>query len=326
MSPHARRADVAARLSRASVRVRPRALRHEARGQILVVFILGILAVIGIAGLAIDGGSAFAQRRDQQTAADLAALAAANDYLLANSADQAIARAKAVAAANGFPDGVDATDVDVSIDESNGIEIVVSIESGHRNAFLRALGQATWEVSTTATALAGFPDTAAGAGPFIFSIGAFNNDGTPKYQTATDFGETNGDVPTTEKDIAWTNYGTGNVDTQEVSDIISGTSTINATLTYGEYIGQHNNGNHTTLFQDVDHYLSGVEMPVAIVDNAGNFMGWATFHVNSASGGSNKHINGYFVSAFTNPQLTISSCSNLGCPRYLGSYVLKLTN
>ena len=80
----------------------------------------------------------------------------------------------------------------------------------------------TWNVTTTATALAGFPDTGGGAGPFIFSIGAFNDDGTPKYQTSTDFGETNGDVPTSEKDMAWTNYGTGNVNSSEVSDIISG--------------------------------------------------------------------------------------------------------
>ena len=42
----------------------------------------------------------------------------------------------------------------------------------------------------SAAALAGFPDTASGGGPFIFSIGAFEDDGTPKYQTDTDFGET----------------------------------------------------------------------------------------------------------------------------------------
>ena len=55
------------------------------------------------------------------------------------------------------------------------------------------------------------------------------------------------------------------------------------TLDYGEYIGQHNNGNHSTLYGDVNTYLSGAEMPVAIVDASGNFMGWATFHVNSAT-------------------------------------------
>jgi hypothetical protein len=62
------------------------------------------------------------------------------------------------------------------------------------------------------------------------------------------------------------------------------------------------------------------------VDAGGNFMGWATFHVVSATAGSSKHINGYFEQAFTSDRLTISTCSALACPRYLGSYVLKLTN
>ncbi len=299
---------------------------HGDGGQILVVFVLAIVAIIGVVGLAIDGGGAYAQRRDQQTAADMSALAAANDYLLTNNSTQAATRARTVAATNNFTDGAGSTAVGVDIDTNNGVEVEVTIQSPHRNSFLGAIGMANWDVTTSATALAGFPDSAGGAGPFIFSISAFNNDGTPKYQTSTDFGETNGDVPTSELDLAWTNYGTGNVNSSEVADIIDGSTTINSTLTYGEYIGQQNNGNHSTLFDDVDQYLAGKEMPVAIVDASGNFMGWATFHVNSASGGSNKHINGYFLSSFVGARTTISSCSNNACPRYLGTYVLKLTN
>jgi Flp pilus assembly protein TadG len=295
------------------------------RGQILVVFVLAMVAIIGVVGLAIDGGGAYAQRRDQQTAADLAALAGANDYLLSNNATQATDRARTIAATNDFTNGA-STSVGVTLDTTNGVEVLVTIRSPHANSFLGALGMASWTVTTSATALAGFPDTAGGAGPFIFSIGAFNNDGTPKYQTSTDFGETNGDVPTSELDMAWTNYGTGNVNTSEVSSIISGAEVVTKTLDYGEYIGQHNNGNHTALYGDVDTYLSGKEMPVAIVDASGNFMGWATFHVNSASGGSNKHINGYFLSSFASAQTTVTSCANNACPRYLGTYVLKLTN
>ena len=184
----------------------------------------------------------------------------------------------------------------------------------------------TWNVSTTATALAGFPDSANGAGPFIFPISAFNDDGTPKYLTPTDFGETNGDIPTSQTDIAWTNYGTGNLDTQGVSDIITGSTTIDATMSYGEYIGQINNGNHNTLYTQVNNNLSGLDLPVAVVDAGGNFMGWASFHVVSADAGSSKHITGYFQTAFNSDRLTVSTCSALACPRYLGSYVLKLVN
>ena len=67
-------------------------------------------------------------------------------------------------------------------------------------------------------------------------------------------------------------------------------------------------------------------MPAAIVDANGNFMGWSTFHVNSATGGSAKHIRGYFLTSFESARLSITGCSANDCPRYLGTYVLKLTN
>jgi hypothetical protein len=304
--------------------MRSRHLRTAEAGQILAVFALSLVVMISIAGLSIDAGGTFAQRRDQQTAADLASLAAANDYLINGDVTLAEARARTVAAENGFAHAVAGTSVTVGIDTSNGVVASVDITANHGNTFLGVLGMSSWPVSTHAESIAGFPDTAEGVGPFIFSIGAFEDDGTPKYQTNTNFGETNGDVPTTEKDIAWTNYGTGNVDTSEVSDIISGVSQIDKTLEYGEYIGQHNNGFHNWLFTDVDTYLSGLDMPVAVVDYGGNFMGWAMFHVTSASGSSDKHIRGYFLSSFTTARLKITSCAANDCPRYLGSYVLKL--
>lgn len=295
-------------------------------GQILVVFALSMVVIISMTGLALDGGSAFSQRRDQQTATDLAALAGADDYLINNNQPEAVDRAKAIAASNGFTDGASGTVVTVSVDTSNGVAVSVVIDKPHPNSFLAIVGIASWLVTTNATALSGLPDSASGASPFIFPISAFENDGTPRFQTPTDFGETNGDVPTSDLDIAWTNWGTGNLDTSEVDDIIDGTSTINKTLAYGEYIGQVNNGNHTQLFQDVDTYLSGLDLPVAVVDTNGNFMGWASFHVISASAGSSKHITGYFLSSFDNARLTVSNCAANACPRYLGSYVLKLTD
>ena len=292
-------------------------------GQILIVFALSMMVIIGMVGLAMDGGATFAQRRDQQTAADLAALAGANDYLLSNNAVQAIDRAKTVSAANNFTNGAGST-IGVAISTTNGVEVNVTVASSHRNSFLGALGMTTWPVSTTATALAGFPDNASGAGPFIFSIGAFDNDGTPNYQTPTTFGEGNSAIPTGALDFSWTNYGTGNVNTTDVDNIIKGSLVIDKTIAYGEYIGQANNGNHNFLFDDVDTYDRNQDFPVAVVDGNGNFMGWATFHVISASGGSAKTITGYFLASFTSSRLTVSACQAGACPRYLGSYVLKL--
>ena len=300
--------------------------RTRERGQVLVVFTLALLGILGVVGLAVDGGSTFAQRRNQQSATDLAALAAANDYLINGNLTLAVARGRTIAAANAFTHGVGGTNVDVSIDTSNGARITVVIDSPHQNSVVGVVGMPVWMVSTEAEALAGFPDTAYGASPFIFAASAFENDGTPLYQTETDFGEGNGDVPNGPQDFAWTNYGTGNVNTSGVRDIIQGTTVIDKTIQFGEYIGQHNNGNHTALYSDVDTYMSGVEVPAAVVDANGNFVGWATFHVVSASGGSAKHVRGYFVSSFTSARLSVTVCAANNCPRYLGTYVLKLSN
>jgi len=294
-------------------------------GQILVLFTLAIVVLLGFAGLALDGGSAFAQRRDQQTAADLAALAAANDYLINGNVSQAIDRGRTVATSNGYAHGTGATSVDVAIDTSNGVRVTVGVHADHRNTLVGVLGMPIWRVTTAASALAGFPNTVHGASPFIFSAAAFQTDGTPLYQTEMDFGETNGDVPTSSIDFAWTNY-TGNVNTTEVSEIVQGTRTIDKTLQFGDYIGQHNNGNHNFLYSEVDSWLDGTDVPAAVVDANGNFVGWSMFHVTSASGGADKHVRGYFLSAFESALMTISSCAANDCPRYLGSYVLKLTD
>jgi hypothetical protein len=51
--------------------------KTPARGQILIIFVFAIIILIGITGLAVDGGNIFADRRHAQNAADTAALAAA---------------------------------------------------------------------------------------------------------------------------------------------------------------------------------------------------------------------------------------------------------
>ena len=294
-------------------------------GQILVIFALSMLVIIGIVGLAIDGGATYAQRRDQQTAADLAAMAGANDYLLNNDS------------APGDRTGADRRRLEqlherrrstsaCRIDTSNGVTVVVDIGSAHRNSFLGALGMTTWQVSTRR------PRSPASRTPPRAPVRSSSRSrrSTTTARRSTRPRPTSARRTATSRPAKRTSPGrtTGPAtsNTNDVDDIITGGLDIDRTLAFGEYIGQDNNGNHTALFPDVNTYLSGLDLPVAIVDTNGNFMGWATFHVNSASGGSNKHINGYFLSSFTSDRLTVSSCSNNACPRYLGSYVLKLTN
>jgi hypothetical protein len=298
--------------------------RSTASGQVLVLFTLSLAALMAFAGLALDGGSAFAQRRQQQTAADLGALAGANDFLISGDQAQAIARARTIAGANGFTHGVGGSAVDVVLDTSNGIAVRVGVAADHRNSIVGVVGMPTWRVSVTGSALAGFPDHARSVAPFIFSVTAFGTDGTPRYQTPTDFGQGNGDIPNNDLDFAWTNYGTGNVDTGQVDAMIKGDLGIDKTLEFGDYLGQRNAGYHSYLFSDVNTYMSGSDWPVAIVDGNGNFTGWATFHVISAAGGGSKSIRGYFVTSTTSSRLSISACAANDCPRYFGTYVLKL--
>ena len=55
--------------------------RARERGQILVLFALSAVVMIAMVGLVLDGGDTYAQRRDEQNGADLAAMAGANAYM-----------------------------------------------------------------------------------------------------------------------------------------------------------------------------------------------------------------------------------------------------
>lgn len=50
--------------------------RRSERGQVLIFVVFGMLALVGMTGLAVDGGNAYSDRRHAQNAADTAALAA----------------------------------------------------------------------------------------------------------------------------------------------------------------------------------------------------------------------------------------------------------
>ena len=72
------------------------------RGQALILIVFGFVALVGIAGLAIDGGAAYADRRRAQNAVDSAALAAA---LARINGENWLERARVVVAQNGYSSG-----------------------------------------------------------------------------------------------------------------------------------------------------------------------------------------------------------------------------
>jgi Flp pilus assembly protein TadG len=313
-------------------------------GQIIVIFALGLVAMIAMVGLVLDGGSTYAQRRGQQNAADLAALAGANEYLINGIKTDAETVARNVAAANGFThDPAANKTVNVSWAQ-NDTRVVVDVSAPHRNNFTGVVGMTSWQVSTTARVEVGIPDTAIGA-PFIFNKDVFSDPGgtpLPIYSDPNNpftFGEGNGPVPNNPNDLAWTCYGTcGNLDSATVSAMTDGTSPVTVTLDpsvdFTTYVGQANSGNHSTIYGDVKTYLSDENVPVPIVDDNGLFQGWAMFHVVDTNQGQ-KTITGYFVSPFSGVGIDGVSSSPLhvnGCsgtcpkPRYLGIYVLRLEN
>jgi Flp pilus assembly protein TadG len=313
------------------------------RGQILVIFALALIVIIGMVGLVLDAGSAFAQRRGEQNAADLASIAGANAYMNTSgtvAVRTAAAQAAAIAAAtrNGYTNGVNGASVPTPTVEllKSGARVRVDITAPHANTFARVYGQNSWDVSVTAAAISGTIDTAVGAAPWTMHMDAFNPDGTPKYDSGNpqDFGETNGDYPTTELDISWTDFnGNNNVNTNEVSSIITGSNVVTATFGFGQYLGQHNQGNHTALFNDVNQYLSGETLPVPITGPGpcaapqqssvgGCFVGWAMFYIVSADGGSDKHITGYFTGNFTQSPLSVGECPTPNDPASSGCGII----
>src|SRR4051795_8856540 len=92
---------------------RARRTRDE-RGQVLVVFALALIAIVAMTGLVLDGGSTFVQKRDQQNAADAAAMAAAYSYAMTGSTSSAAAAAQTTAASNSYNNGAGNVNVTVS--------------------------------------------------------------------------------------------------------------------------------------------------------------------------------------------------------------------
>lgn len=319
--------------------------RESERGQVIVLFALMFIAATAMVGLVLDGGATFAVRRDAQAAADMAAMAGANSYLSDSSSPNAIAVAKAIATANGFTNAVGGDTVAVTLTTSPALAVKVDISTPHQNAFARVIpGQEVWTVSVTATASAGVPDTAVGPLPMQFSYRVFNSDGSilTKYTktgcaTAVGrdvlggcpFGESNNSTPDGADDIAWTVYGDPeNANTNDIRDYIQAMpgAPVTKTINLNDNIDQHNNGFHTPAFGDIQTYLAGNQYPAPVVDDNGNFVGWATFHVTSAAGASDKRVYGYFMGPWKSSSLTITNCAGGTCPNYLGSYILKLTN
>ena len=314
--------------------------RPRERGQMLALFAICLVAIIGMTGLVIDGGLTMVQRRDQQNVADAAAMAGAYDY--ANNYDTTSAKAQAQtnAAANGFTHGVDNVVVTTSVVDNNGVvKITTTVTKPHRNFFSGILGFPSWDVSATATAQAGQPNSVIGAMPLLFNEEAFPHGvGSTRELFFSEPGSGNEDVPQDTTTFNWTVYctangtgsgtgpGTGNGgcngDSNTVEDLINdrGESTE---IGLTDDIGPLNAGAHTTLFSGLAGMV-GKEFPVAVVDDEGGLVGWAMFHLSGSVGGSTKQISGWFVAPVNYSGMKITQGKGKGGK--FGDTVVKLTN
>jgi Flp pilus assembly protein TadG len=156
---------------------------RRADGQVLVLFVLGVVGLILVAGLVVDGGNAFLNRRQAQNTADLAALAgtkAIADWYMTLPTSTASTVYSAIAAravANGCSatgvvpcswsaSFVNAGQASLGSPMTSGTNPTGSIPTGAQGVtvqvtqlpstyFLGVIGQGKWTVQTTATALTG---------------------------------------------------------------------------------------------------------------------------------------------------------------------------
>lgn len=298
-------------------------------GQMLVIFAICLVAIIGMTGLVIDGGLTFVQQREQQNVADAAAMAGAYAYVNTNDTSAAASAATAAAAANGLTAGSDGVVVNVTTQVSSGaITVTATITKPHRNYFSGILGFTSWPVTVTASAQGGMPNGVIGAMPVLFNKKAFPVAVGPDAERSFDEpGTGNPDVPQSASQFNWTVYCTANGNgcngnSATVDDLIhsNGHSTL---VTLNDAIGPLNAGAHATLFSDLAEYV-GQDFPVAIVNDDGTLVGWAMFHLTGSVGGSTKQIRGYFLSQINRANMKIVQGGGTGLN--FGDVPVRLTN
>jgi len=130
--------------------------RAAQRGQVVVLFAGGLVTLLVIAALAFDVGMMLLERRDQQNAADAAALAGAR-FVLTSESDARTAASR-IAQINGFDDVVADEVVNIFIPAIHGRYaglpgfIEVQIEATRPSIFGGIIGRAVWPVGAYAVA------------------------------------------------------------------------------------------------------------------------------------------------------------------------------
>jgi Flp pilus assembly protein TadG len=310
--------------------------RRSEDGQVLVVFALALVGIIAMIGLVLDGGSVFAQRRDEQTVSDLASMAGATAYLNASGSTAARsaaadAAARTLATANGYTDGAENVGVNVTVSGTSVYATVeVQISKPHNNRFSGVVGMGSWDVTTSATAeTSSNPNGVKGAMPLLFNEDAFpsatcdesSGSCASKIEVYQLPGTGNEDVPRDATQFNWTifcqaNGNPCNANSEGVRQLINQEGE-EGTVFVDDVIAPLNAGSHTALFDALGAYVGGT-FPVPVVCTVdeddpnetcefdGQMVGFAYFKLISVEGASDKVVRGYFVSPMRGADLVFN--------------------
>lgn len=168
-----------------------RRLHEEQSGQVIVLAAVGMVAILGMAGFAVDVGAFYQGHRKEQAVADAAALAAAGD--LPTSTATATSDASAYAAKNG------GSVASISFSSTYMANDTVTVKAGKTvpTAFLRVVGINSANVSATSIVRAENLQKAYGAAPFgvISTQPELGGAGCPCLGVTTTLDETKGPGP-----------------------------------------------------------------------------------------------------------------------------------
>jgi len=160
--------------------------RNE-RGQVIVLTVISLAALLGMAALVLDVGAWFREKRQLQASADAAALAGAQ--MLPDTPGTAINTAVTYADKNGG--GVLASDVTISSTNGSNDTIAVAAKKNQPGFFSRVFGVSAVDVGAKAKAIVGTPYSALHVAPMVVFcnhplIQNCNNNGhTPQYHVPT---------------------------------------------------------------------------------------------------------------------------------------------
>lgn len=322
-------------------------------GQIVPLFALFLVALLGAAGLVVDIGGTWGQERNQQKVADTAALAAATSVANGALKPAVIQAALDSAAVNGFA----ASEVIVNIPPTTGAYAPGGSQSGplstndcstaalrpcwveviinrpHQNAFAGILGMNTFPVTADAVAVSGIANAVtSGIAPIMFNLRAVKASDSEALKTYCSGQQVHCGPATTfpigADQFNWTTFCTSNaacnVSAADAVDIIEG-GNFQQLIHLDMYLGPHNSGNPNSVCKALeDEYPTGADLPVAISNDNGEMVGfWIwNFDPSITDCTGNTDIAGYFVDDITDTlPLTISAGASTAT---FGQYIVRL--